>query len=78
MKNKVKAFYQKHECKINIAALALVATGLLVLSNKSDAPSISSAKNVDDLDDEEWDHLVDMGRAMDEYVAERRALKNQT
>jgi len=69
--NKVKAFYKKHRVKINLTALALTAAGLIALSIKS----IESVD--DDLTEEEWDHLIDLARGMDEYVAERKALKNK-
>jgi hypothetical protein len=69
--DKIKAFYQKHEVKINFAALALIAAGLLAFSVKM-AKSAS-----DDLTEEEWEHLIALARQMDEYVAERKALKTK-
>jgi hypothetical protein len=78
--DQIKAFYQKHEAKIKIAALALTSAGLmlaLLMNNEKLKKLSNNVKNADDLTDEEWEHLVDMARQMDEYVAERRALKSK-
>jgi hypothetical protein len=73
--DKIKAFYQKHELKIIATATALSAATVIVLgifALKANKTSLS-----DDLTDEEWEHLFDLARQMDEYVAERKALKSK-
>ena len=75
--DKIKAFYQKHEDAIKITVFTLAAAGLFALSIKIMKPNMPNVKVVDDLNDEEWAHLLDLARQMDEYVAERRALKSK-
>jgi hypothetical protein len=72
--DKIKAFYQKHESTIKIAALALLATGLFVAAA---VMKRTDKDTTDNLTDEEWDHLIELARQMDEYVAERKALKTK-
>ena len=78
MKNKVKAFVKKHERTIKIATLTLTAAGIIttsIISVKDDKSCGHDVKKVDDLTEEEWEHLIGMAKQMDEYVAERRALR---
>jgi hypothetical protein len=78
--DKIKAFVKKNERKIKLgAAIAtLLGLGYIIMTDKDHIKKLNSnVKNVDDLDDDEWEHLIDMARQMDEYVAERRALKEQ-
>jgi hypothetical protein len=76
--NKIKAFVKKNERKIKIVTLTLTTAGVIVtsiMSTKFDRSCGHGAKNIDDLTEEEWEHLIGMAQKMDEYVAERRALK---
>jgi hypothetical protein len=72
--DKIKAFYQKHEATIKISALALIATGFFVAAT---VMKRTDKDMKDNLTDDEWAHLLDLARQMDEYVAERKALKSK-
>ncbi|QOC56376.1 membrane protein [Arthrobacter phage Paella] len=76
MNEKIKAFYQKHELVI-VGALTLAASVtlvVLVMKLKSHR-SMMEGRLSDDLTDEEWEHLFELARQMDDFVAERKAMK---
>ena len=76
VKDKAKEFVKKHErvIKRSVAAITFVTVVFTVVANKD---KIGESLEDDSLTEEEWDHLFGLARQMDDYVAERKALKSQ-